>query len=151
MGEQPVSVFDVVAYVLERAAPMTTMKLQKIVYYCQAWSLVWDEAPLFSEEIEAWASGPVIRELYEAHRGKFEVARSNFKQGDPARLSAQQRETVEAVLGFYGDKSAQWLSELTHMELPWKETRDGLPDMSRSDRVIGLATMAEYYSSLQGE
>lgn len=66
------SVFDVAAYILERQGPMTTWKLQKLVY-CQAWSLVWDDDVLFPEEIEAWANGPVVRELYNAHRGKRAV------------------------------------------------------------------------------
>jgi uncharacterized phage-associated protein len=43
------------------------MKLQKLVYYAQAWALVWDDEPIFDEEIEAWANGPVVRGLYEAH------------------------------------------------------------------------------------
>ena len=53
-----IRVFDVAAYILEQKGSMTTMKLQKLVYYSQAWSLVWDEKPLFEEAIEAWANGP---------------------------------------------------------------------------------------------
>lgn len=45
------SVFDVSAYILETKGPITAMKLQKLVYYAQAWSLVWDEAPIFDEKI----------------------------------------------------------------------------------------------------
>ena len=37
-----IQVFDVAAYILEKIGSMTTMKLQKLVYYSQAWSLVWD-------------------------------------------------------------------------------------------------------------
>src|SRR5680860_1872649 len=54
------SVLDVAEYILKETGSMTTMKLQKLVYYSQAWSLVWDEKPLFGEPIEAWANdGPV--------------------------------------------------------------------------------------------
>ena len=35
------SVYDVAAYILEKQGAMTTWKLQKLVYYSQAWSLVW--------------------------------------------------------------------------------------------------------------
>jgi uncharacterized phage-associated protein len=55
-----VSVDDVAAYILEQRGPMSAMKLQKLVYYSQAWSLVWEDRPLFREEIQAWASGPVV-------------------------------------------------------------------------------------------
>ena len=51
---------DVAAYILQKKGEMTAMKLQKLVYYSQAWSVVWDERPLFHEKIEAWANGPVV-------------------------------------------------------------------------------------------
>ena len=38
------SVFDVAKYILEKQHPMTTMKLEKLVYYSQTWSVVWDES-----------------------------------------------------------------------------------------------------------
>ena len=68
------TVHDVAAAILEREGPMTAMKLQKLVYYCQAWHLVWDEEPLFPERIEAWANGPVVHALYDKHRGSFTVS-----------------------------------------------------------------------------
>ena len=44
---------------------ITNLKLQKLVYYAQAWSLALrNGTPMFSEPIEAWASGPVCRPLY---------------------------------------------------------------------------------------
>src|SRR5258708_570857 len=61
------TVHDVAAYILGKCGPMTAMKLQKLVYYSQAWGLVWDERPLFAEQIEAWANGPVVRDLYDKH------------------------------------------------------------------------------------
>ena len=139
--------FDVAAFLLQEKGSMTAMKLQKLVYYCQAWSLVWDDAQLFPEEIEAWANGPIVRDLFQAHRGEYMV--SAIPEGDPSKLNEVQMETVQAVLGYYGEKSSQWLSDLTHMEDPWKNTRAGLPEMSRSNRVIPLYVMADYYSSLQ--
>jgi uncharacterized phage-associated protein len=140
------SAHDVAAYILKWRRPLSAMKLQKLVYYAQAWSLVWDDHPLFDEAIEAWANGPVVRELYDLHRGQFEVR--DWPQGDPDVLDEQARETIEAVLDYYGDRSAQWLSDLTHREQPWLEARTGLPEGERGNRQISLATMMEYYSSL---
>lgn len=141
------TVFDVARYILERRGRMSAMKLQKLVYYSQAWSLVWDEKPLFPEAIEAWANGPVVRELYNTHRGFFSVS-ANEIQGNPCALTDDERETVDAVLAFYGDKSAQWLIELTHMESPWQEARKGIPESQRSTSMINHASMADYYSGL---
>ena len=49
---------------------------------------------------------------------------------------------------FYGDKSSQWLSELTHSESPWREARRDLPPGAPSNAVITHAAMAEYYGAL---
>ena len=69
------SVLDVAVYIPKRKGPMTTWKLQRLVYYGQAWSLVWDDDALFPEEIEAWANGQVVRALSHAHRGKHRISR----------------------------------------------------------------------------
>lgn len=122
------------------------MKLQKLVYYSQAWSLVWEERELFPEAIEAWANGPVVRELYDQHRGKFRV--SSWDAGHADALVDQERETIDAVLEHYGDKTAQELSDLTHREEPWLSARQGLAPRERGDRIISTASMHEYYSSL---
>ena len=140
------NVHDVACYILKKHKPLTAMKLQKLVYYCQAWALVWDEKPLFRERIEAWANGPVVPELYNEHKGVFQVW-SNGK-GKSKNLTKDEKETIDAVLAVYGDKSSQWLSDLTHQEAPWKEARVGLSPGTRSNREIKRAAMAEYYESL---
>lgn len=62
------NVFDVAKYILEKLGTLSTMKLQKLCYYCQAWSLVWDDTPLFDEKFEAWANGPVCRNCFSHKR-----------------------------------------------------------------------------------
>lgn len=141
-----VSVHDVAAYILKKQGSMTAMKLQKLVYYSQAWSLVWDEKPLFRDRIEAWANGPVVPALYERHRGKFQVLSWD---GNPDKLSSCQKATIDGVLNFYGPKPSQWLSDLTHQEAPWRDARVGIPAGARDTTEITHAAMAEYYGSLQ--
>ncbi len=140
------SVHDVAKYILKNQRGITTWKLQKLVYYSQAWSLVWDEKPLFQARIEAWANGPVVPALYRLHRGQYLV--SDWPKGNPRALSKREKETVDVILGFYGDKTSQWISDLTHQEPPWKEARNGLPPGTRGSAEITQAAMAEYYGSL---
>jgi uncharacterized phage-associated protein len=148
--EKPkVLAFDVASYILQKMGTMTTMKLQKLVYYSQGWSLVWDEKRLFEEDIEAWANGPIVKNLFHYHRGTYQI--SSVLIGNPRLLDQEQRDTVDAVLDYYGDKSAQWLINLTQMEEPWIETRKGLPIQQRGNRAIPLDVMADYYSSLPVE
>ena len=140
------SAFDVAAYVLEKTGPVSAMKLQKLVYYSQAWSLVWDDRCIFQATIQAWANGPVIPILYGWHRGEFLI--KECPKGNPDRLSDDERETIGAVVGYYGKKSSQWLSDLTHSERPWQEARRGLGPGERGTTPITPAAMAEYYGSL---
>lgn len=142
------SAHDVAAYIIEKMGPLSAMKLQKLVYYSQAWSLVWDDRRLFPERIEAWAHGPVVPALYSQHRGQFQV--SEWPQGDPTTLDETARETVDAVLKYYGNRNAQALSDMTHSEQPWRRARSssGLPDGQRGKAEITLDSMMEYYSSL---
>jgi len=146
------NVHDVAAYVLERLGERTpgeavpVMKLQKLVYYSQAWSLVWDDRPLFPERIEAWANGPVVPDLYRLHRGEYSV--TSWRSGDPARLSTDERETVDAILKAYGGKTSWELSAMTHSEAPWRDARAGLAPGERGTTEITPAAMAEYYGGL---
>jgi len=145
-----VSVFDVVKYILNKKNNVTAMKLQKLVYYCQAWSIVWDSKPLYKENIEAWVNGPVVRELYKKHKGMYEIKKDSpiASLGDTSKLNENQKETIDAVIKYYGDKSPQWLSDLTHKEDPWRKAREGLLDGERGNQIISLASLEEYYSSL---
>ena len=121
------TVLDVAKYILVQSGSITAMKLQKLVYYSQAWTLVWDEEPLFSERIEAWANGAVIPALYSAHRGQFLVSVESFPDGNIEALNTHQKENIDKVLGYYGKYTAQQLSDINHQETPWITTRDGLP------------------------
>ncbi len=136
---------DVAEYILRKLGPTPGMKLQKLVYCCQAWSLVWEDRTIYDDRIEAWVGGPAIPRLFEVHREKYMV---ETVSGNSSKLSRADVETVEAVLEFYGDKSSQWLYDLTHQEDPWKEARKSLKPWERGSEEIKLAYMAEYYGSL---
>lgn len=139
-------VLDVASYILSICGPMTAMKLQKLVYYSQAWHLVWDSELLFEDSIEAWAYGPIVPRLYEAHRGAFKV--SELDGGNPDLLSESEKETIDRVCEYYGKYNAQQLSDLTHSEEPWNKARRGLDPLARSNNAIRPEWMDAYYSSL---
>lgn len=141
------NVFDVAEYILMKCGAMSAMKLQKLVYYSQAWSLVWDDEPIFHETIEAWINGPVVPALYMKHKGIFKVF-PNTLGGNPDALSLEQKDTVNAVCEAYYKLNAQQLSDLTHSEAPFINARKGLAPNERGHNVISLADISEYYSSL---
>lgn len=141
------NVFDVAEYILQKKEQVPAMKLQKLCYYSQAWHATWEGQPLFQEHIEAWANGPVIPALYERHRGKFIINARDIK-GNFENLTAIERDSIDRVLAYYGDKDSQWLSDLTHSEDPWRNARIGIPNGERSNKEIPLDLIVEYYDSL---
>jgi len=136
------SALDAAQFIVERCGPMTTMKLQKLVYYGQVWSVVWDDNVIFDEGIQAWDNGPVVRELWAATRGRFRI--DAVPGGNSAELSEQHKATISRMLETYGGKDAQWLSDLTHMEAPWREAR-----AQYQNAPISLERISEYYSTLE--
>ena len=142
-------IYAVIKHIMSQKGEMTAMKLHKLLYYCQAWSLVWDEEPLFDQKIEAWANGPVIPVVYQHHRGRFKITPNEdwINLAEDIELTPSQIETIDAVLQAYGDKDSAELSQLTHREDPWLEAREGVPVGERSSNEITHAAMGEYYSS----
>ncbi|MDM8542014.1 DUF4065 domain-containing protein [Desulfococcaceae bacterium HSG9] len=142
------SIFDIALYILKSQGEITAMKLQKLTFYVKAWGLVWDEEEIFPEEFQAWANGAVSRDLYNKHRGLFKVNEKLFSDANPSKILDNHRETIDAVLKFYGVYTAQQLSDINHQEPPWQEARDGCPVYARCENVITSASMAEYYSGI---
>lgn len=135
---------DVAAAILARTGNITTMKLQKLVYYSQAWQLAFHRSPLFEDRIEAWAEGPVTRVLHDAHRGQYNVER--WPQGSPNNLTPEETRTIDWVVGKYSIFSAEALSRMSHMDSPWRVTRGILADGSRSNSEIPRGQMRSFYS-----
>ncbi|WP_437576432.1 Panacea domain-containing protein [Sorangium sp. So ce887] len=137
---------DVAAYILQQRGQMTAMKLQKLVYYAQAWHMVRADKTLFDDEIQAWAAGPVIKSLYISHRGRYTLSAGDLL-GNVDALDASERRSVDVVLAHYGDRTAEQLSELTHSEPPWINARKGLGPTERGDKTIDPTEIVDYYTA----
>lgn len=135
---------DVAAAVLVRTGSITTKKLQKLVYYSQAWHLAFHGRPLFDDEIQAWVQGPVVRSLYEQHRTRYEVA--SWPAGNPEGLDADERRTIDWVIGKYGHFSAEALSNMTHAEVPWRVGRGMAKPNERVSDPIPQDIMKSFYA-----
>jgi uncharacterized phage-associated protein len=148
------NVYDVAEHILSKAGPMTAMKLQKLVYYSQAWHLAWTEQPLFLEKIQAWRDGPVVQELFDLHKGQFRIEPGFFsdliKPQVIQKLSKDDQDIVNRIVNYYGKHDPHWLSQLTHLEDPWKNARAKCRagDQDHSSEEISHQSMFEYYSSL---
>ncbi len=140
-----VSAVDVAHAVLDRLGPIDSYKLQKILYYAQAWHLAWYNEPLFSEEIEAWRDGPVVRQVWGKTAGLKDV--KDMPGADKGSLSDGQLRALNAVIDRYGQFSGEKLSEMTHAERPWRQARADLPEGASSTEVIPKSGLGDYYAT----
>ena len=78
----------------------------------------------------------------------FRHGQADDEPGDASELTENQKDSIDRVLAHYSTHDAQWLSELTHMEDPWKRARVGIPRGQGCDQVITKESMAMYYGGL---
>ena len=124
---------------------LTNLKLQKLLYYCQAWHLALNDAPLFSEDIEAWIHGPAVPRVF----GTFKEYRWSVIERPVTPLENMDvLRHVNEVLNSYGKYGATELERLTHSEAPWIYARRGLAPDEPSRNVISTDHMKNFYRSL---
>lgn len=149
-NEKPANVLDVASYILSHSTKSankeTTFWLQKLVYYSQVMSLINHKVPLFEEKIEAWANGPVVRELYNKHPKKLYLKYLPADEiGDETKLSKRHKQCIDWALDKYGHGTGEMLSELTHLEKPWNDARGNLPFDAGSTNQITNEMILDYY------
>ena len=123
------------------------MKLQKLTFYSQAYYLVEHGTPLFPEEFEAWANGPVAPDLFKRHKGEFVVSRGFFGPLLEHALAEYEYAAIDHVVGCLKSWTGASLSELTHSEAPWLDSRSGLAPNARSRRTVSCEAMRAYYQT----
>ena len=141
------SITDVAAFILNRTGTITTMKLHKLAYYAQAAHIVaHGGAPLFPEDFYAWRSGPVAPLLFILHRHKFLIRPCELPQGDPDRLSDEEKNLIIRICTLMGDMTGAELSERVCAEDPWLHARGNLkPCDTGGDTLIPKIAMGVYY------
>lgn len=126
---------------------ISNLKLQKLVYYAQAYHLAMYDEPLFAEQVEAWEHGPVVPELYREYRGFGSGNIPAPADFDPNDYDVRSAELMDEVYEVFGQYSAWKLRNLTHQERPWIEAYE---DGARG-RVISPGAMRDFYKDLVTE
>lgn len=139
--------FDIAEYFIhlanETGSFISNLKLQKLVYYAQAWHLALYDEPLFAEDFEAWVHGPVIPQLYQKYR-KF--GWHPIEQEAEPDLPSKIKEFLDEVAREYFASDAYELEQMTHVEAPWNQARGNLPPDAPSNSVIRQEWIKEYFA-----
>ena len=127
---------------------ITQLKLQKLLYYAQAWYLAMYDQPLFNNKIEAWQHGPVCREIYERFRHlSWNPIPETATVSNVHALDSETQVFLEEIWEVYGQFSASKLEQMTHEEDPWVNARKGVYPGYPSQTLIDENVMRKYYQS----
>lgn len=149
---------------MAKGLSVSPLKLQKMLYYEQAWHLVYfgEENTLFAEAPHAWVNGPVYPAIYYEYKDKVPGMCDHLKVTDfisedtnpmaemkrlvdKMGLTPEEVELAERVIMLYGSKTQNQLILLTHSEKPWSEQREGMAPYEYSDKEMSISTMYHYY------
>ena len=141
------NVFDVAKYILrEIGGEISTMKLQKLCYYAFVQRLKDSGEKLFDQPFEAWANGPVCRELFNVHKGNFFVSAGMIPNDKLTnKLTQEEMTSINIVVEAYSQMTGAEISEKTHAEEPWKLARRGIPLSQPCRNRITLQSIRDYY------
>lgn len=133
---------------------ISNLKLQKLLYYAQAWHLGMNGQPLFEENFQAWVHGPVIPELYQQYKQfawrplvREDLGNGTFEQLEQ-QFDTESREIMTGVRDHYFAKGAYELEMLSHRETPWLQARVGRDSTTVCTEIIDKKWMQQWASQL---
>lgn len=145
-------VWDVAEYFIRKAAGqpeggLTHLKLQKLLYYAQAWHLALEGTPLFDDRIEAWSYGPVVPAVYRKYKDHASQLLEPRDGSAPLANRPAVRAFLDEVWRVYGCYDASYLYRLTHTEAPWQEARGNRAADEACAQEITHESMRRFYGA----
>ena len=145
-------------YILKHHGPMSHLKLQKLLFYCDAYSLAFFGEELVSDKFEAWVHGPVCRRVYNQMKGASVLYTDMSYSPLPGidedaafnQLPIDVKDLITDVLGNLTQWTGIELERATHRELPWIEARKGYGEADKCHVEISKETTRTFYRTQQG-
>lgn len=130
----------IINYSEEKDYGVSNLKLQKLLYFVQAYFMLEkkDHVPCFHEKIEAWGFGPVVPEAYQewAKYGSCDITliesymvidkdniwNSYRVQYHDDIIDEDDKKLIDRVIDRFADYTATDLVSLTLCQRPWMDT-----------------------------
>jgi uncharacterized phage-associated protein len=148
------SIDDIVDYIIlkvrseDENASLINLKLQKLLYFIQAWSYGIHKKPIFIGDFQAWIHGPVNKIIYD----RFNPTKYLYSEiyltdilNNNVCINDDDSEFIDFILENYIKYSGAELERLSHSEYPWVKTRENLNPNDRCDKIIDPSLMIKYY------
>lgn len=149
----------IINYSNQKEYGISNLRLQKLLYFVQAYYLAFTEVgtPCFNDEIEAWDFGPVVPRVYQEFKrfgsGNIPTITSYIVFDDEDIWSAHSvefdnetipkcdRERINKVVDKFSSYSTTSLVSLTHNQRPWRDAYSGI-----NNGIISKESIKEYFS-----
>lgn len=146
--------YSLADFILKNYGPMSHLKLQKLLFYCDAYHLAYFNEELISDKFEAWVHGPVSRKIYDRLKDRSKLYSDlsfDTSNSDPQvefnKLTSDQQDLISQILGELSTWSGLELESATHREKPWISARQGCAEASKCTNLISKDLTLLYYSS----
>ncbi len=130
----------------ERGENLTPLKLQKLMFYADAWHLALYGTEITDEQFQAWVHGPVA--LSQFHRFKDLKWRPIMVDVEKPALDEHLRKHLDEIIDVFGSETAVALEIMTHEEKPWLEAREGIASDEPCKNYISKEVTRSYYSEV---
>jgi uncharacterized phage-associated protein len=142
-------------YILKHYGPMSHLKLQKLLFYCDAYCLAYFDEELITDEFEAWVHGPVSRKVYNSLKDKsvlYSDLTYSAKEGEDVdaefkKLTQDQQDLISDILKDLSKWTGMELEVSTHKEKPWMEARKGYSEADKCNKLISKETTRLFYKA----
>jgi len=126
---------------------LDALKLQKLLYYAKAWSLVLKKGHrIFPDDFQAWVHGPANPKVWHYFQGfNFSTQHPDITKNKFEQITDDEKEVLDTVWTAYGKFDGKYLEMLTHAEDPWLNARQGLNQSDISQSIISEESMRSYY------
>ncbi len=117
---------------------ITNLRLQKLLYFCQAAVIIATKGKevCFSDDMEAWDYGPVVREVYGHYKGYSFTSLPSEKTNE----SVNHEKTIVHTLNLAKNYSTKKLVDISHSQDPWFNAYNAV-----QGSVISKDSMIHYF------
>ena len=123
---------------------ITHLALQKLLYFSQGWSYVFNNSSLFSDDCEAWVHGAVYRIIFDEFK-KFKY-HPLPQMNTQITLIPEEITLLEFVKKYYFNVyTAKTLEKICHLEKPFILARENVSPEKNSENKIQKEHIQTYY------
>jgi uncharacterized phage-associated protein len=143
-------------YILQKYSPMSHLKLQKLLYYCEAYHLAYFDESLIDCDFQAWVHGPVCREVFDVLKEHSLLYSDIQYKGEDqiekvrSALISTQLTVLDEVLEILTSWTDIELETATHKETPWISARGNINPAAKCVNIIDKDLMRTYYKKEMG-